>query len=365
MAYKTLHFIMGFAFANIVFFIIFLNLRHTFLVSGSIPIHEFSTYTQAEDHGAQQTTTEYEWWNVYRDMAIYDEISGNVIGSINHQVVRILQRQGDWAQVDTGHGPGWLNFGVKPPSTEYLENFMEQFGDTVSVFYRNLDTGFTFTHNADRVYFGASATKVNFALYIYQKAERGETSLDNIYTYTSADYWGGSGLIRRRYQPGASFTQRELLHLMIAPSDNIATRILRRAHGLDGFSQYIESIGGNTHFVQNLTYSYLSANEAGLIMTEIYRYLTSENARYAHEFKANLLSNRYPFITSSYPVASKSGWAANFGGAWHDMAIVFAPSPYVLALLSSRDGNWSDRAVYDSISMFFEEFNREWFESGW
>lgn len=250
----------------------------------------------------------------------------------------------------------------KQPPVGDIEQFMAQFGNTVSVFYENLETGFTFGHNADRVFFGASATKAPFALYIYQKAEQGETDLNSVHTYTSADYWGGSGLIRRRYSVGATFTQRELLYLMISPSDNIATRILRRIHGLDGYREFIAYIGGNPHFVQNVTYSYLSANEAGLIMREIYIYIKS-GGRYSHEFKENLLQNRYPFIISYYPVASKSGWAGNFGGAYHDMAIIFAPSPYTLSILSNRAGSPADRAVYERISMFFQEFNSEWFTS--
>jgi len=241
-----------------------------------------------------------------------------------------------------------------------LHDFLSQFGSGVSVYFENLETGFVFRHYADRVFFGASATKAPFALYIYQKAERGETNLDARFTFTESDYWGGSGFIRHNYEFGETFSQRRLLHLMIAPSDNIATRILRRAHGLNGYREFIESIGGNPHFVQNITYSYLSADEAGLIMREIYRYITS-GGRYSDEFKNNLLRNRYPFIISDYPVASKSGWAESFGGAWHDMAIVFAPSPYVLALLSDKAGNRDDRMVYDAISMFIQDFNNRWF----
>ena len=244
---------------------------------------------------------------------------------------------------------------------ELLQDFLAQFGDTVSIYFRNLATGFSFSHYGDRVFFGASATKAPFALYIYEKAERGETCLDSLHTFTAADYWGGSGFIRHRYSYGETFTQRELLHLMLAPSDNIATRMLRRAHGLEGYRAYMRSIGANAHFVQNITYSYLSANEAGIIMAEAYRYIQS-GGRYSHEFKQNLLSNRYPFIIADYPVASKSGWAESFGGAWHDMAIVYAPSPYILVILTERYG-WTeaDFRDFEEISMAFQAFNSWWF----
>ena len=147
---------------------------------------------------------------------------------------------------------------------------------------------------------------------------------------------------------------------MITPSDNIATRILRRVHTLDGFMKFMEEIGANPVLMHNLTFSELTANEAGIFLRAAYDYITS-GGRYSHEFKANLLANRYAFIISDYPVASKSGWAATFGAAWHDQAIVFAPSPYSLALLSNRAGNAADRQVYNRISMLIQEFNDTWF----
>jgi len=292
-------------------------------------------------------------------MPIYNFDDETIMGRINPQVVTILERRDNLLKIETWLGPGWIDLDFMPPVQE-LEDFIRPFGNTVSVYYENLESGFVFRHNSERDYFGGSATKAHLALYIYHKAELGETDLDSIHTYTSADYWGGSGIIRQRYNVGARFTQRELLHLMITPSDNIATRILRRIHGLDGLRTFIESIGGNPDFIQTLTYSRLSADEAGLIMREIYKYTESESL-YGHEFRDNLLANRYPFIISDHPVASKSGWAANFGGAYHDMAIVYAPSPYVLTILSNRNGTAADKRLYENISMRIQEFNDNWF----
>ena len=47
----------------------------------------------------------------------------------------------------------------------------------------------------------------------------------------------------------------------------------------------------------------------------------------------------------------------------HDMAIVYAPSPYILAILSAdRVGTDDDHAAYEYISLAFQEFNRLNFE---
>jgi len=291
-----------------------------------------------------------------RVMGIFDAAFGERVARLEPQLVTIYDRLGGWVYIGEGR---WIDLDFQPPAY-VLEEFMQQFGGTLSVFYENMATGFIFRHNADRVYFGASATKAPFALYIYLKAERGETSMDNQITYTGADFWGGSGVIRHRYQIGATFTQKRLLELMLAPSDNIATRMLRRTHGYYSYREFVAGIGANPDHVQNITYSHLTANDAGIFMRETFRYIES-GGNYSQHLRDNLLANRYAFIISDYPVASKSGWAANHGAAWHDMAIIYAPSPYTLSLLSSRAGNATDRQAYDAISMFIQEFNSKWF----
>ena len=83
------------------------------------------------------------------------------------------------------------------------------------------------------------------------------------------------------------------------------------------------------------------------------------NQRYSNEFKQNLLNNQFPFITADYPVASKTGWYHRYGGAWHSMAIIYAPSPFSLTILSSeRSGIAEDYAAYRYIAHAFQEFNR-------
>jgi len=288
----------------------------------------------------------------------FDEPAGRRIGRITPQVVSIVERDGRWVNISTYAGYRWLYLDFTPPVYE-LEYFMQQF-DNISVFYENMSSGFIFRHNTERTFFGASATKLPYAIYIYLKTEAGYASMNTVSSFTEADFWEGSGIIRHRYQYGATFTQRRLLNLMLVPSDNIATRMLRRMHGLNGYREWVESIGANPDFVHNLTYSHLSADDAGIFLREAYRYITS-GGRYSDDLRTNMLANRYAFIVSDHPVASKSGWAANFGAAFHDMAIVFAPSPYTLAILSNWAGTHIDMRTYREISMKIQEFNDMWF----
>jgi len=246
------------------------------------------------------------------------------------------------------------------PPVDNLDWMLGRFGDYLSVYYENLETGFVYRHNADNEYFSASVPKAIFALYIFQKAELGEVDLDSLVTFLYEDYWGGSGVIRHTSYFGDTFTQRELLRLNISESDNIATLMLRRVHGLYGYTQFIREIGGTPGFIRERVFnSQLTANEAGLFARQIFRFIES-GGRYSQEFKSHLLDNQFPFIVSDYPVASKTGW--NRPTAWHDMAIVYAPSPFILVILSAREG-WADEDYEDfaEISRTFQQFNDTWF----
>ncbi|MCL2853232.1 MAG: class A beta-lactamase-related serine hydrolase, partial [Defluviitaleaceae bacterium] len=184
------------------------------------------------------------------------------IDVINPQLVRVLDQDGYWLQVETWLGPKWINLRFMPPRSG-LDEFMARFGGSISIYYENLETGFIYTYNADRVFFGASMIKAPYALWVYLLAEAGYADLSAVHTYTSADHWGGSGSIQR--MPfGSTFTEAELLRLALYVSDNIAFRMLvRRLYGVNGFREWVEEIGGNPNLVHTVTYSHMTANETG------------------------------------------------------------------------------------------------------
>ena len=229
----------------------------------------------------------------------------------------------------------WLAF---PPPIDALDELLSRYGNRISVYFENLDTGFVYLHNADRIFSGASVLKAPFSMYIYQKADRGETDLER----------------RIRFPRGGSQTQLEMLRRNLMYSCNESTLGLRNAHGWTGFRQFVADLGGNSNWVwSSIMGARLTANEAGLFANAIYEYIES-NALHSEEFKTHLLNNQFPFIVSDYPVASKSGWT---GTVLHDMAIVYAPSPYILVILSSRISTRD----FEEISMGFQAFNDMWF----
>ena len=230
----------------------------------------------------------------------------------------------------------------------------------VSVWFENIETGFSVAYNENYVYFSASITKAPLALHVYRLALEGQIDLNDELTLTSADFRGGSGIIRYAYTAGNSLTIRRFIELNLYESDNTATAILMRYFG-SSYRQFLASIGANHSMAHSgrLTDSGLTASEAAIFARAIHSFIEEGNT-YSKELRQNLLNNRFPFITSSYPIATKTGWT--YPLALHDMAIVYAPSPYILVILTQgRHRLYTDFYEFNKISYLFETFNNRWF----
>ena len=261
---------------------------------------------------------------------------------LSPQVVRILAQQGNWLQISTWQGARWIHLNFTPP-TSPLDDLLQRYGNRVSVYFENLETGFIYRYNAGRVYAGASVPKAFFSMYIYEKADRGETDLDR----------------RIPFPAGGTLSQREMLRRNLMYSCNHSTIGLRNFHGSASYRRWVANLGGNPDWVaHNIMGSRLTIDETAMFAWAIYNYIESD-APHSNEFKRHLLNNQIPFIVSDYPIASKTGWTST---VQHDMAIVYADSPYMLIILSSRIST-NDFAI---ISRAFQQFNDTWFvyESG-
>jgi len=55
-------------------------------------------------------------------------------------------------------------------------------------------------------------------------------------------------------------------------------------------------------------------------------------------------------------MARKYGWTTN---AFHDAAIIYGDSHYILVIMSNKDRGAHD--LFEEISFLIQDFNREWF----
>lgn len=248
---------------------------------------------------------------------------------------------------------------------EPIEAVLVNYGANLAIYFENLETGCTFIHNPEQNFFAASVTKAPFALWLYTKADADELDLDQYLVYQQQHWFDGSGVIRHQHHFGTQFTVRELIALNLYQSDNIATQMLRLAFGYRQYADFIASIGGTHDYARDIWNSRITAPEAGFFMRTIFEYIES-GAAHSQELREHLLNNQFPFIVADYPVASKTGWFMGFTMVMHDIAIVYAPSPYTLSILSAnRFVTPVDIEVFHAISRAFQEFNQINFINPW
>ena len=287
----------------------------------------------------------------------YNEIRAGLIGPGE---IKVLAEYGSWLLVSTPEGPMWLDLHFWP-SRQPLDEFFNSLPYNVSIYYKNLDTGFTYSYRGDLIFASASLNKTPHALYVYHLAEKGLADLSRVHTFTARDYRGGTGVIRHMTL-GTQFTTSELLIHSVRDSDNVAFFMLLElfANYSPSYLDFYRDMGGNTGLFNEITgrLNLMTAEEAGLIMYRIHQFIESGGI-YAAEFKNSLLNSDVPIIMADYPVAQKYGrWDGNF----HDKAIVYAPSPYILVIMSTLDRHGGGAfEEFAEISRFIQEFNNRYF----
>lgn len=114
---------------------------------------------------------------------------------------------------------------------EQIRPLIEAHAGDVAVFVKNLKTGETFAHQADRPMSSASLIKFPLMVAAYQAVADGRLQLDQMVTIREEDKVPGSP-ITSLLSAGATITLRDAIHLMIIHSDNTATNLVIDQVGL-------------------------------------------------------------------------------------------------------------------------------------
>jgi beta-lactamase class A len=243
----------------------------------------------------------------------------------------------------------------------------------VSVAYVDLGTGDTLFIRPDVVMHAASTMKVPVMVQLYRDASAGSFSLDQglmvVNHFSSAvdgspfelipSEDGDTTLYKRA---GERVPIRELIHLMITRSSNLATNILISLAGPDRINATLRSLGASHTSVLRGVQD-IKAFDAGLINTTTARDLATVltaietgkagDARATVEMRDHLLADEFnDRIPAGVPpgvkVAHKTGEITAIA---HDAAIVYPPGrkPYVLVVMTRgiTDGSQSAKLAAD------------------
>ena len=225
-----------------------------------------------------------------------------------------------------------------------IEALVEPYGGSASVYavaldpqtFASLDGEVAVASDARRV--AASIIKLPILACALEVVTAGGLSLDAQITVTQQDIVGGSGNIQ-------SYSIDELLHTMIAQSDNVAANLVIGRLGMDTVNETCAALGLTQTVLARLMMdaeaqaqgreNYMSARDAAAVLQRLAAGTIAtpelcERARgylLAQEDARGIVEG----VSGGVLVAHKTGSLAN---AQHDAAIVYAERPYVLAILT-------------------------------
>lgn len=113
----------------------------------------------------------------------------------------------------------------------------------VAIAVKHLGTNETYYLNADEVMPTASLIKIAVLIEVYQQAAEGKVKLTDRVTLRAEDKVPGSGILTTHFSPGATFSLRDAVRLMIAFSDNTATNLVLDKIGVKAVNRRMKAWG--------------------------------------------------------------------------------------------------------------------------
>ncbi len=213
--------------------------------------------------------------------------------------------------------------GIDDEPRRVLDEFLNAQPGSVSVWMQNLVTGASYSYNPSAGFYCASTLKAPYALWLCQRDDAGEIDLD-------ADVGGATGW--------------ERIYAMLSKSSNGAAHALGAAYpgtAETGFSEFLRGLGfaspDGCDVVEEGIHGWVTAADGGKAMRAIYDY-TQQDTESARALKAALLAADHELLWAPAPAAKKYG---SWDQVLHDMAIVYADEPYILAVFT----NWGSAEV--------------------
>lgn len=219
------------------------------------------------------------------------------------------------------------------------------YGARAAFYYEDIESGVSYSYNADEIMYSASLIKLPFALSLLWENEEHDLGFDGIFTYTGAEYAYGSGEIK--FSPaGSTYTYLELMEYMLRVSDNVAFAVLRDKYGTERYFDFARSIGADSLYADDGRT--VKTRDGGKILKSAYNYIEGDCA-FSAQIKDAMCSSVHTVMLS--PGLSGKEIARKYGrdyGAYHDMGIVYDAHPYVIVFLSDMDSGYGYVNAYIS-----------------
>lgn len=238
-----------------------------------------------------------------------------------------------------------------------LRKLLSKNAFSVSIYYRDIASGAELSFNAGKKYQAGSVIKAPYCKWLISSG----ADLTKPLAITEKSVIEGGG--KTKESPiGTEFTVSELIDAALIYSDNTAYNMLTQEFGFDGFLGYAKNLGVYANQSAGNIFGNMSASGAGQFFADIYRYsLDSPEAseQLLYDMKNTNYLKQIPDALSGIEVAHKYGYnGGNYG--FHDAAIVYADSPYILTIFTTLNPDKGGTVEYiQSVARLVNEIHNK------
>ena len=251
-------------------------------------------------------------------------------------------------------GEGWINASDLSTTDNRIESVQKVLNEKynnqerISVYVKQLDTNRVAAINDEKSMYAASVAKLGVLYYAQERLSQEKLALSDEYQYTSAvnGFPGaydpdGSGKISKM-PDDKNYSLENLLKAVAQNSDNVATNILGYYVANQYDKAFQKSVDKAAATSWNMDKKELTARAAGTLMEAVYR----QNGDIINYLSSTDYDGERISKNIDVPVAHKIGDAYDFK---HDVAIVYADSPFILSIFTDKEGYDKITSIADDV----------------
>ena len=226
-----------------------------------------------------------------------------------------------------------------------------------SIIYEDINTGFTYKYNSEKVYYGASLIKLVAAMYLIDKDSKQEENIDSKtlkYTYQCvADY--STGMKTKKIYDDV--TLKELISYAITYSDNSAYCMLINYIGEYNLINYAKSLGAAIiSITKDEQFGPQNAIDTNIYLHHAYE-IINNNKKYGQFLKDIMLNNDTNALNLTDDVITAAHKYGMYDYVYHDIGIIYGQYPYYISILTNHGRNNYIKIVNDIHSKVNELHN--------
>ena len=243
-----------------------------------------------------------------------------------------------------------------------MHGLEEIYGDSISIYYEQINSGSNISINKDVHLFPASLSKLVQSIIIAKKVEEGNLAWNQKLKILSDDISSLSGTLYKRVQADSMISVEELLQELLVNSDNTAQDVFRRYLNVNDYLNFQVETGLEDLYNEK---GYISAKEYTRLLRVLYTssYLEPENSQKILEymFRATFKDYLSQGIPSDIKFAHKYGENVE-QNIFADSGIVYVPDrPYMLTVIFK--GEDSSLETREKVVKLMKEISEHAYET--